>query len=270
MFQYDFMQHAFLAGTFVAIMCAIIGVFVIARGLSFLTHAFSHLGFSGAAFAVYVGMDPLYGMLMFTGVSALAVGQMGVKVYKRDVVINVILGIFLGLGLLFLSLSSKQTNAMSTLLFGSVVGISLLEAWKMVGLAMGILLLLLLGYRMLSFDSFDPIGAEAAGYPVRFISVAFLLLLAAATAEAIQIVGALLVFVLTTIPASTARYLTYSVSKMVLYASLLALMGVWLGLTLAYYTGAPVSFYIAIIEALLYFMAWGLHSYKEHIRPQEG
>ena len=94
MFQYDFMQHAFLAGTIVAIMCGAIGVFVIARGLPFIAHTFSHIGFSGAAFALYLGIDPLNGMLLFTCASALAIGRLGINMFRKDAVISVILSIF--------------------------------------------------------------------------------------------------------------------------------------------------------------------------------
>lgn len=269
MFQYDFMQHAFLAGTFVAIMCGVIGVFVTVRGLSFLSHTFAHIGFSGAAFAVYTGMNPLNGMLMFTCASALAVGQFGVKVFRRDVVISVVVSIFLGAGLLFLSLSTKQTAAVASLLFGTIVGISVDDVWKIAILSSLILLLLVFGYRMLTFDSFDPVGAQAAGLPVRFLSLAFLLLLAVATAEAVQVVGALLVFTLMTTPAATARYLTQSIARMILLSALLALIGVWVGLVLAYYTNAPVSFFITAVEGTLYFAALGWHSLRERMKPRE-
>ena len=194
MLHYDFMQHAFVAGTIVAIMCGVIGVFVIARNLSFIAHTFSHIGFSGASFAVYMGWHPLSGLLLFTVGSALAVGQLGVKVFRRDVSISVVLSIFLGLGILFLSLSNKQASTMFSLLFGSVVGISTQDVWELAGLAFIVLLILCIGYRMLKFDSFDPLGAQAAGLPIRIISVGFLLLLSVAVAEAVQIVGALLVF----------------------------------------------------------------------------
>jgi zinc/manganese transport system permease protein len=79
--QYDFMQNAFIAGTIVAIMCGVIGVFVIARSLSFIAHSFSHIGFSGAAFAVLVGWNPLSGLLLFSITSALAKGGFGVKYF---------------------------------------------------------------------------------------------------------------------------------------------------------------------------------------------
>jgi zinc/manganese transport system permease protein len=263
MFEYDFMQHAFMAGTIVAIMCGAIGVFVIARGLSFIGHTFSHIGFSGAAFAVYIGVDPLYGLLSFTCASAISVGQLGVKVFRRDASISVVLSIFLGLGLLFLSLSSNQSNEVFALLFGSVVGISQGEVWQISILSLIVLILLFIGYRMLTFDSFDPLGAQAAGLPVRFISIAFLLILSIAVAEAVQIIGALLVFTLMTTPAAAARYLSQSVFKMILYSAIIAVMGVWGGLALGYYTNLPVSFFITAIEGIIYFLALGVGRLRE-------
>lgn len=269
MFQYDFMQHAFIAGTVVAIMCGAIGVFVIARGLSFMAHAFSHIGFSGASFAVFIGWSPLNGLLLFTIASALAMGRMGVKFFSKEASISVILSLFLGLGILFLSLSSKQATFTTTILFGSVVGISMKDVWEILWLTVILLMVLAVGYKMLKFDSFDPIGAQAAGLPVRLISIGFLLLLAIGVAEAVQIVGALLVFALMTIPAATARYFTQSVFRMILVSSGLAVAGVWVGLVLSYITGAPVSFYITAFETALYFMAIGWHKFQLRYRAVE-
>jgi zinc/manganese transport system permease protein len=249
------MQHAFLAGTLVAAMCGIIGVFVIARSLSFIAHTFSHIGFAGASFSVLVGWNPFAGLLLFTGVSALAIGRLGVRVFRRDASISVVLSLFLGLGILFLSLADKQSGFVSSILFGSVVGISSADVARMVVLSLAVLVLLIPGYRMLTFDSFDPAGADAAGLPIRWISIGFLLLLAIAVSEAMQIVGALLVFTLLTIPAASARCLTNSVFRMLLYSAALAILGVWVGLTLGYYTNWPVSFFITAFESLVYFLS---------------
>lgn len=263
MFQYDFMQHAFLAGTIVALICGAIGVFVIARGLSFIAHTFSHIGFSGAAFAIYMGFDPLNGMLLFTCASALAIGRLGTKMFRKDALISVVLSVFLGLGLLFLSLSNKQANAFTSLLFGTVLGISTADVLKIAVLSIVVFVVLVLGYRMLCFDSFDPVGAQAAGLPVRFLSIAFLLLLALATAQAVQIVGALLVFTLMTTPAAIAQHLTHSVSRMIVLSALVALVGVWAGLALGFYTNAPVSFFITAIEGVFYFVSLGWSTWRE-------
>lgn len=253
MFQYDFMQYAFIAGTLVAIMCGAIGVFVIARSLSFVAHTFSHIGFAGASFAVYAGMDPLSGLLLFTLLGALGVGQMGVKMFRRDASISVILSLFLGLGILFLSLSNKQSNFTATILFGSVVGVNIQDVRQIVGLTVIVLIALALGYRWLKFDSFDQVGAAAAGLPIRWISIGFLLLMSVAVSVTVQIVGALLVFALMTVPAAAARCFTQSIFGMIVLSSVLATFGVWFGLAASYYTNAPVSFFITSFEALAYF-----------------
>lgn len=269
MFQFDFMQHAFIAGTIVAIMCGVIGVYVVARNSSFIAHTFSHIGFSGSAFAVYMGFNPLNGFLLFTVVSALAIGQMGVKVFKREVSISVVLSVFLGLGLLFLSLSTKNANSMTALLFGNILGISSDSVWQISLLSIFVLLLLTLGYKMLNFDSFDPVGAQASGLPVRLVSISFLLLLAVATTEASQMVGALLVFTLMTTPAAAARNLSQSIGRMIFISSTIALMGVWVGLIIGYYTNLPISFLITAIEGLLYFISLGWRIFQERMKPIE-
>ncbi|WP_413301075.1 metal ABC transporter permease [Bacillus sp. 1P10SD] len=268
MFQYDFMQHAFVAGTLVAVMCGVIGVYVIARGVSFITHMFSEIGFAGASFAIYMGWNPFNGLLLFTTTSALAIGQLGTKVFRRDLSTNVIVSIFLGLGLLFLSLSTKNASAAFSILFGSVLSISIQQVWEVFSLSTGVLVLLLIGFKMLTFDSYDPVGAEAAGLPVRGISIAFLLILSIAVVGAVQIVGALLVFTLMTTPAATARHLSQKVSRMILYSVLLAVIGLWLGLVIGYYTNLPVSFFITAIQAIFYFAALSWRNHRERIRTK--
>ena len=263
MFQYTFMQNAYLAGTIVAVMCGLIGVFVIARGLSFIAHTLSHIGFSGASFAVWMGWNPISGLLFFTLASALAIGRLGVKFFRRDASISVVLSLFLGLGILFLSLSSKQGHFVSSILFGSVVGISPEDVLHIMILSLMVLTGFTFLYRMLVFDSFDPVGAQAAGLPVRFISIAFLILLSVAVAEAVQIVGALLVFTLLTIPAASARNFTHSVSRMLLLSAGFAVAGVWLGLALSFYTNWPVSFFITVLESFIYFVSLGIQWRKE-------
>jgi zinc/manganese transport system permease protein len=121
---------------------------------------------------------------------------------------------------------------------------------------------------MLTFDSFDPVGAEAAGLPVKFISMAFLFLLSIAVVGAVQIVGTLLVFTLMTTSSSTARHLTKSISRMILFSVIIAVLGVWIGLVLGYLTNIPVSFFITAVEGIFYFSALGWRNWRERIRPE--
>ena len=262
MLNYDFMQNAFIAGTIVAIMAGYIGVFVMARNMSFISHTLSHVGFAGAAFAVFLGINPIYGLLIFTITMSYLVGHLSVKAFRREATISVMLGIFLGLGLLFLSLTPKSTSYVNSILFGSVVSITRDDVKLIFSLAIAVIILLSLFYRKIKFDSFDAIGAKALGLNGKFISIFFLVLLSVATSITVPVVGALLMFVLLTVPASAARYLTNKVGVMIAISITFALIGTWLGITLSYYSALPTTFYIATIEALFYFLSLGYYNLK--------
>ena len=124
MLTLSFMRHAFVASTFIAIVSGFVGVFVVARNLSFLTHTLSEIGFAGGAFAVFIGWPVLNGMILFTMLSSILVGQMSIKESCREAVTSAVSALFIGLGILFLSLSSANASSATNILFGSVVGIN--------------------------------------------------------------------------------------------------------------------------------------------------
>ena len=99
MLNYDFMQNAFIAGTIVAIMAGYIGVFVMARNMSFISHTLSHVGFAGAP-RCFLSINPIYGLLIFTITMSYLVGHLSVKAFRREATVSVMLGIFLGLGII--------------------------------------------------------------------------------------------------------------------------------------------------------------------------
>lgn len=263
MFSLDFMRNAYLASTIIAIVCGFIGVFVVSRNMPFLTHTLSEIGFAGAAFGMFIGLSPLDGMLIFTIISSILVGKMGAKSSRREDSISAVSGLFIGLGVLFLALSNKSASYATNILFGSIVGISFNDVKQMIVLSIIVLVVLLVIYRNLKFDSFDPIGAKAQHVNASLISIIFLVLLALSVSVAAQVVGSLLIFILLTLPAASAKYFAKSVSKMIMYAIGFGLIGVWLGLYLGYITNWPVSFFIATIECLIYFIALGFNYIKE-------
>ena len=187
--------------------------------------------------------------------SSVIVGQMSIKESRREAVISAVSALFIGMGILFLSLSSQSASSATSILFGSVVGISMKEVWQLIYLSILVLVILLLLYRRLKFDSFDSIGARVSGINETVISVIFLLLLALSVSVAAQIVGSLLIFILLTLPAASAKYFTHGVARMIVLAILFSLLGTWLGLFLGYLTDWPVSFFIAVIEAAIYVTA---------------
>src|ERR1039458_5566074 len=124
MWQYALMQHAFEAGTLVAIVAGVVGYFVILRRSSFAAHALSHVGFAGAAGAVLIGWSPLVGLLAFTSGGGLVMALLGRKAASRDVQIGTVLAFMLGLGVLFISLYKGYATEAYSLLFGEILGIS--------------------------------------------------------------------------------------------------------------------------------------------------
>lgn len=248
MFDYDFMRYAFIAGIFIALISCVMGVFVVARQTSFFTHTLSEIGFSGAAFGVFAGISPLTGMLIFTMTSAIFVGLSGEKVGRREASISVFSGLFLGLGILFLSLSDKQASYATNILFGSIVGIDINNLYTLIGLSVILLVVVSALFRRLAYNSFDSQGAEYN----QIVSIVFLVLLALTISITAQIVGALLIFVLLTIPASAAKYFAHTLWKMIGLTFIFVLVGIWLGLYLSFVTDWPVSFFITVIEALFY------------------
>jgi len=253
--QYPFMVNAYLVGTIVSILAGVVGFFVVTRGVSFAAHALSHVGFAGAAGAVLVGIDPLMGLIVFCLGAALVMGLLGERLRGRDVAIGVVTAFSLGLGTLFLKLYTRYASEVISILFGTILGVSVQEV--VVTLALGLLTVIAVVaiYRPLLFASIDPEVAEARGVPVRMLSIVFLLVVALAVAQAVQVVGVLLIFTLMVAPPATAQYLMRTPGRAVMLGAALALVETWIGITLAYYWSLPVSFFIATLSCGIYVAA---------------
>jgi zinc/manganese transport system permease protein len=252
MFEYEFMQNAFAASGIVAVLAGVVGYFLVLRGQTFAGHALSHVGFTGATGAVLVGMSPLWGMIGFTLAAGIGMGALGEKLTGRDVAIGVILTLSLGFGLLFLHFFTAYASQATALLFGNVLGVNHDTLVVLAGLAVVSLGALAIIMRPLLFASLQPELAEAKGVSLRLVSILFLAITALAVAASTQIVGVLLVFALMVGPAAAAQNVAIRLSTGVLLAAVFALVQAWLGLTLAYYTDWPTSFWITILAAGVY------------------
>jgi zinc/manganese transport system permease protein len=255
LFRYAFMQHAFEAGTIVALSAGVIGYFVVLRGLSFAAHALSHIGFAGATGAVLVTAAPIVGLLVFTMSAGAVMGALGQRLRGRDVTIGLVMAWSLGLGLLFTRLYQGSANLAIGILFGQIFGITSDEvALTLVAGSLTVLALVVV-YRPLLFATLDEEVAEAKGVPVRGLSIAFMVILAIAVSEAVQVVGVLLIFALIVAPAAIAERFTTRPSRGVLLAAILAMLFTWAGLTIAYYLPYPVGFFITTIAFGSYILA---------------
>ncbi|HTP45449.1 MAG TPA: metal ABC transporter permease [Casimicrobiaceae bacterium] len=260
MFEYDFMRAAFLAGGLVALVAGSVGFFLVLRNLTFAGHALSHVGFAGATGSVLLGTSPLWGLLVFTLVAAIAMGLLGERLRGRDVAVGIILSLSLALGVLFLYLYTTHATQATAILFGNVLGVDLETVWALFGLTGISLGALAFISRPLLFATLAPELAEAKGVSLRLVSILFLAIVAIAVAEAAQVVGVLLVFALMVGPAATAQRLTSRVGWGVGLAVFLALVETWIGITLAYVTEWPTTFWIVAVSCGAYFLSLSIRS----------
>ncbi len=251
-FAYDFMRNAFLAGTIVAIIAGAVGYFVVLRRSSFAAHGLSHAGFTGAAGAVLLGINPILGLLVFTVGGALLMGSLGRRTSNRDVEIGTVLAFMLGLGILFISLYSGYATEAYSLLFGEILGISFTSV--IITLIAGCFILAMLAalYRPLVFTSLDEDVAEAKGVSISLISVGFMVLVGVATSIAVQVVGVLLIFALMVTPAAIATRFTKRPSSGMMLSITIALLVTWISLFVSFYLPYPVSFFITSIVFVIY------------------
>ena len=255
LFSSSFIQHALLTGTCVAIVSAIVGYFLVARGLTFAGHALSHIGFAGAAGAILLGWSPLSGLLVFTIGAGIGISLLGKASRERDLAIGIILMFALGLGILFLSLYSGFAENVYAVLFGDILGISQTDVLVTGIFSLITILVLLALFRPLLFSSFDPEVAEARGVPVRALAVGFLILVAITVSMAVQVVGVLLVFTLLVGPAATAMLLVKHPLWGIGLAMILGIIYVWLGIFLAINVANatwPPSFFISTLSFAVY------------------
>ncbi|MFI5270854.1 MAG: metal ABC transporter permease [Candidatus Saccharimonadales bacterium] len=252
MLQYAFMQHAFEAGTIVAIVAGVIGYFVVMRRLSFAAHALSHVGFAGAAGAVLIGINPIFGLLVFTSGGGLAMAALGRKASTQDVQIGTVLAFMLGLGVLFINLYKGYATEAYSLLFGEILGISTNDV--LVTLVSGILIIaaVMLLYRRLVFTTLDEDVAEAKGISMLGMAICCMLLIAVATSIAVQVVGVLLIFALLVTPAAIAQRLSHHPAQGITISVIIALLVTWFGLFISYYLPYPVSFFITSTVFFVY------------------
>jgi zinc/manganese transport system permease protein len=262
MFDYEFMVNAFAAASIVAVAAGLVGYFLVIRGQTFAGHALSHVGFAGATGAVLIGVPPLAGLLLATVAAGAGMGLLGERFQQRDVAIGIVLAASLGLGLLFLHFFTAYASQATALLFGNVLGVSVETVFALLALSLVTIGALAAISRPLLFATLQPELAEAKGVSLKLVSVLFLVIVALATAASVQIVGILLVFTLMVAPAAAAQRLTIRLWPGLALSVILALIEAWGGLTLAYYTDWPTSFWITALGAVIYLSA--------HLGPRHG
>jgi zinc/manganese transport system permease protein len=264
MFAHEFVRNAYLAGTFIALACGVIGWLVVLRGQVFAGDALSHVAFVGAIGAAALGVDERVGLFVLTLAAAAGLGVLGPRARADDALVGTALAWILGIGTLLLALLATSASGASGVttantLFGSIYSLSTAAAWLAAGVAAVVAIAVLTASRPLLLSTLDPELAVVRGIPVRVLGLGFLGALAIVCAESTQAVGALLLLGLIAAPAGGARALTARPYLALALSAALAVGAMWVGLALSYaISGLPPSSAVIGCAAAAYAACAGL------------
>ena len=255
------MLNTWITATIVAVIAGMVGFFAVLRGQTFAAHAIPNGAFAGAAGASLLGINVLWGLAVFAIGGALGIGALGSERQGRkgrnDVVTALGLVLMLGLGALFISVSSEYAEETYALLFGEVFGVSQSEVLPI--LLLGIVSVVAIGvaFRPLMLTSALPEVAEARGVSTRRADLYFLVVMALATSMTVPVVGALLMFSLMIGPAAAARSVTARPGTALALSVVIALVTVWISIALSYRTNWPLGFFVGVAGAVFYLLGQG-------------
>ena len=254
-FEFGFMQRALLGGVLVAAICALVGTYVVLRGLAFVGDALAHAAFPGVVIAYMLKGNIYLGAMLFALATALVVGVVSRHGrVSHDTAIGILFAGAFALGVLLMSTIQGYTVDLFSFLFGNVLGISERELWLVAFLGGVVVLTITVLYKELLLLSFDPTVAEAMGYPVQAFNHLLLGLIAVTIVISIQAVGIILVVALLVTPSATAYLLTQRFFQMMVLGVVLAALAAVIGLYLSYYLNVASGAAIVLVSTCLFFL----------------
>jgi len=251
-----FMINAWEASTIVAVVAGVVGFFTVLRGSSFAAHALPNGAFAGAAGASLVGASTILGLGVFSLLGAIGIASLGRRA-RHDVATALAIVVMLGLGSLFLSMTTEYAPEIFSLLFGEVLGVARNELLPTAAIGVVCVAAIAVLYRPLLLSSAVPDLAESRGIKGVRIELAFLLVIALVTTMAVPVVGTLLIFSLLIGPAAAARSFTNKPLAAMGLSVVFALVTVWSAIALSYTSELPIGFFVGAIGAVGYAIGRG-------------
>ncbi len=254
---YGFMQRGMLAAVMVGILCAIVGCYVVLRGMAYLGDAMSHAILPGIAVAYLLKGDILLGALVAGVVVALGIGFFTRRgTIKEDTAIGILFAATLSLGIALISTIKTYALDLTHILFGNVLGVGQGDLILIAALGAAVLLTIGLLYKELLVVSFDPVLAATLRLPTERLKNVLLILIAVVIVVSLQSVGVGLVAAMLVTPAATAYLLTRRLPVMMLVAALLGAVASIVGLYASYYLGIASGAAIVLTATVLFFVTY--------------
>lgn len=258
---YSFMQRGLLAALLVGVICAVVGVYVVLRGMAFLGDALAHTMLPGIAVGYLLnGADrgALFWWALGTAlVSSFSIGAISRAArIREDTAIGIVFAAMFALGVALISTVRNSAVDLSHFLFGNILGVSEYDLWRIAVLGLIVIALIILFYKELMVVTFDPVLATTLRLPVRFFDLLLLALLAVSIVVAIQTVGVALTLAILVTPPATAAFLTHRMHTMMLVAALLAIVAGVVGLYASYYFSIASGAAIVLTSTAIFVLVW--------------
>jgi ABC-type Mn2+/Zn2+ transport system permease subunit len=255
------MQHALVAGVLVSLACAVVGTFVVLRGMAFLGDALAHGVLPGIAAAVLIGLPSIAG-----AVAGAAVMIGGVSLVTRrtrlsaDTAIGLLFVGMLALGVVIVSRSDSFAGDLTQILFGEILGIDRAALWWQAGATVVVLAVAVVCARPFLLLAVDPEQAEVAGFRAARYHAIMLALVALTVVISFQTVGTLLVFGMLLAPAGVGALVAHRVSVMMAVAALVGVVSVFAGLLLSYHYDLAAGASIVLVAVGVFFAVLAVRS----------
>ncbi|MFH2041644.1 MAG: metal ABC transporter permease [Acidobacteriota bacterium] len=251
--RYGFLQRALLAGLFIAVACAVLGVFLVLRGESMIGHGLAHTAFAGVALGLLLDMFPLGIAMAVAIMAALLISRIKEgSGLSGDTGIAIFSSVGFALGIVIASLARGFNVDLFAYLFGEILAISPLEVWLSVSLALVVLMTIFLFYSRLVYMTFDRESARASGIRVDRLDALLTVLTAVTVVLGMKVVGIILVSALVVLPAAAGLQVASNFKKALVFAVLNATMSVGLGLLLSYHLDIPASGAVVLLSFLFF------------------
>jgi ABC-type Mn2+/Zn2+ transport system permease subunit len=252
---YPFIQRALIASVLVGGLCAVIGTYVVLRGMAFLGDALAHAILPGVALAFLLGGDLFIGALIMSIVAAIGIGYLTRSGRVReDTAIGIIFSGALALGIVLISSARSYQTDLTHILFGNVLGVTDRDLLLTIGCGIVVLVIILLLYKEFLVFTFDPIFAATLKLPVGALRYLLMILLAVTVVVSLQTVGVGLVAALLVTPAAAASLLTRRLSMMMIVSAAIGVFSSLTGLFVSYYLNVSTGASIVLICTAIFIL----------------
>jgi manganese/iron transport system permease protein len=255
-FRFEFFIRALVASMLVGTVCAVVGTYVVLRGVAFIGDAIAHAGFPGIVVAYILGWPLYIGATVAAVGTALAIGVVTRRAgIRQDTAIGVLFAGTFAFGVFLFSGISGYVADLFSFLFGNVLAIGTTDLIALTGLGIGVVVVVAALWKELLYATFDPLGAAASGIPVDRLELLFLALVAITIVVSLQAVGIILVVAMLVTPAATAQLLTVRFTRLMLTAAVVGIGSAIAGLYISYWLDVASGATIVLVQTALFGLA---------------